>query len=244
MRNIFDRLYRLRGWFSPLLDGPGWFEEKLAPLDIIDLVLDATEEQDTASFDVSISRDLIDVEFDAMEGQDQALFIVEVIDAVIFVDLDATEGQDEVLFDVQIIADGVVLVELDATEGQDTALFIIENGEAQVTNRGLGGFLGGTRGYVLVELNATEGQDTAHFDIEVLEALPVPPAPPLVPASLPEPHVFLPIELSTREVPLPVVAVLANLFAQEGADGMTAEADVTDWIAYDNEALMTLVRTQ
>lgn len=160
-------------------------------------------------------------------------------------DFIATEAPDTAAFD---LTTNTLFVDFIANEAPDTALFeIFTTSPISVPippkRFGLGPFLQQRpdRQIIEFEFAANEAPDIALFRIEVLEEL---PAPPLAPASLPEFSTPPKVELSTGEVSPPVEAVLVSFSALEKADGIKIDVDVTDWIAYDNEALLMLVRTE
>lgn len=263
MRDIFKPVFKLAGWFSPYLKAPAWFHRSFLGAEGTSFDFIANEEPDTAAFDLTT---IVSLDFAATEVPDTAAFdltttivinfsATEVPDTAAFdlttivvLDFSATEAADTADFEVEVVPEeGTLFVDFIANEAPDTALF-----EIFITSPisvpippkrfGLGPFLQRPERQIIeFEFAANEAPDIALFRIEVLEEL---PAPPLAPASLPEFSIPPKVELSTGEVPLPVVAVLASFSALEKADGIKADVDVTDWIAYDNEALLMLVRTE
>lgn len=90
MRELFDKHGRLVNWFDETEHQVGWFDEDLSGFG---LSFQLTEDADTASFVVATIAD--EIVLDADELQDAASFDVATITALEF---DATEGQDGASF--------------------------------------------------------------------------------------------------------------------------------------------------
>lgn len=237
MREIYNRLFKVAGWFSPLAKPAGWFYKSAFDTDTHVINLAATEGADTAAFELAT---VAVVDLVATEGRDAALFEVATVTVL---DLAATEGQDTAAFEITVTNE--VVINLNATEGQDTAHFEVNNGQVIPPVIATGPFLGGPirqpKEAVHLTLRAAEGQDRAQFQITVLAKAKIFPDPAPVPVPLEPVNEIRSLayidDPSPKLVPPPVGA---RMLTRERADWGRGSATVTDWIVYDNDALMAL----
>lgn len=192
MRNIYEPLNRLRGWFSPLLDLPAWFSAPLVTDEVVHVFMEATEEPDIVGVTVTT----------------------------------------------------VVTLDVLCTEGVDTCTAHVTTGpEVQPPAvMASGPYLGSRRPREPVQawLVANEGRDRASVRVSISAGQREPPPEPsptlvpVAPAAVPEPA------SPPQPEPVPAkVPVLMAMRVSEQADSATGTVHLTDWITYDNEALLS-----
>lgn len=248
-REVYNRLFRARGWFSRFATASQWFKRSLADEQVvITATLDATEQPDSAAFDVVQANPLLLV---ASEAPDVAEFVVTVR---VNAELAATEPPDEAAFSVLVIAP--VIAVLDATEPRDTAQFNVTVPRRRPLASPPSGpavnLVKAPPPPVRASLGALEPADTCSALITVIPPELATLVPARVPDWLSEGEFTLradeiprtPTLLGVRRVPepepVPTIAapILVTMRAGERPDTAKAAATVTDWAAIDNDFLL------